>query len=149
MPTTSPIAPELSTLPGAPILLRVRRLMVSVMVVGVISSALMHASRGSCAGAAGASCVSLTLRPSPFVAIALAVIVFVAIGRVLREATTIPRAVAILDRAAIVAAAVAGGSLLIGMVWFFLIPIETVDVGGTLWFPFPFGAVDVATSTTG
>ncbi|MFF2050344.1 hypothetical protein ACFVU2_01975 [Leifsonia sp. NPDC058194] len=81
--------------------------------------------------------------------IALAVIVFVAIGRVLRQATTVARAVAILNRAAIVAVAVAAASWLISVVWFLLLPIDTWDGAGSFWFPFPFGAVDLNTTTTG
>jgi hypothetical protein len=162
MPTTPVMPPELSTLPGAAILVRLRRLLLCVIVAGLVYSVLTNASAGRCAdtgtadssideGAAGVvtSCVTLTLRPSPFVYIALAVIVLVALGRVLRTATTVPRALAIVDRAAVVAVVVAGASWLIAVVWFLLLPVETWDGTGSFWFPFPFGAVELTTSTTG
>ncbi|WP_313540202.1 hypothetical protein [Leifsonia aquatica] len=163
MPTTPVMPPELSTLPGAAILVRLRRLLLCVIVAGLVYSVLTNASSGHCAdagtvdspgddeGAASVvtSCVTLTLRPSPFVYIALAVIVLVALGRVLRTATTVPRALAIVDRAAVVAVVVAGASWLIAVVWFLLLPVETWDGTGSFWFPFPFGAVELTTSTTG
>lgn len=162
MSTNQMAPPELSALPGAAILLRLRRLVLCVIVVALVYALMTQGSRGYCADlgeaespsgdgsvSAVSSCVSLDLRPSPLVFIALAVVVFVAMGRVLRSALTVPRAIQIIDRAAIVAVSVVALSWLISVVWFALIPIETWNGGGSFWFPFPFGAVDLGSSTTG
>lgn len=158
MPTDPTPPAALSTLPGAAILLRLRKLLVLTLAAGVVYAVVLHASRGYC-GAGGPNadgtvitlvpCVTLTLAPSPFVYAALAVIVVVALGLVLRRAQSEREAVALFDRAAVVVVAVVAASVLISFVWFFLIPIETWTSGGPLWYPFPFGAVELTTSTTG
>jgi hypothetical protein len=106
---------------------------------------LSNGSRAFCPGTGPAadSCVSLHLHPSPFVFAALAFVVLVAIGRVLRRAGTEADAIRILDRAALVGTAIAGVSLLVSVVWFGLIPLESWNGGGTFFFPFPFGSVDL------
>lgn len=144
----APALPQDATapsVPGAAVLIRVRRLLGSTALVAIAYGFLSNGSRAFCPGVgpAGDSCVSLQLRPSPFVFVALALVVFVAIGRVLRRAPTEAAALLILDRAALVAAAIGAVSLLISIVWFGLIPLESWNGGGTYIFPFPFGSVDL------
>jgi len=156
---TNPTPPAaLSTLPGAAILLRLRKLLVLALGAGVVYAVVLHASRGYC-GAGGPNadgsvvtlvpCVTLTLAPSPLVYAALAAIVLAAVGLVLRRAGSEREAVAIFDRAAVIVVALVAASVAISYVWFFLIPIETWSSRGPLWYPFPFGAVELTTSTTG
>lgn len=158
MEPTPPMPPALSTLPGAAILLRLRRLLALTIVAGIVYGVVLHASRGYC-GAGGPNadgsvitlvpCVTLTLAPSPIVYAALAAVVLLALGLVLRRAGSEREAVAVFDRAAVVVVVVVAASILIASVWFLLIPIESWSSGGPLWFPFPFGAVELTTSTTG
>ncbi|SDH26711.1 hypothetical protein SAMN04515691_2468 [Leifsonia sp. 98AMF] len=135
----------LPAVPGAAILIRVRRLISAIALVAVGYGFLSNGSRAFCPGAgpAAESCVSLQLHPSPFVFAALAFVVFVAIGRVLRRARTEADALRTLDRAALVGTAIAGVSLLIGVVWFGLIPLESWNGSATYFFPFPFASVDL------
>jgi len=143
--STLPNGAPLPAVPGAAILIRVRRLISATALVAVGYAFLSNGSRAFCPGTGPAadSCVSLQLHPSPFVFAALAFVVFVAIGRVLRRARTEADAIRILDRAALVGTAIAGVSLLVSVVRFGLIPLESWNGGGTFFFPFPFGSVDL------
>lgn len=136
----------LPAVPGAAILIRVRRLISATALVAVGYAFLSNGSRAFCPGAGPAAegCVSLQLHPSPFVFAALAFVVFVAIGRVLRRARTEADALRILDRAALVGTAIAGASLVIGVVWFGLIPLESWNGSATYVFPFPFASVEMS-----
>lgn len=160
MRNTKPREPSaaMSTLPGAAILLRTRRLIVAALITAFVYNLVMVASRGKCAGGLDGEggyldsrgqatdvmpqCVDLTLRPSFWVFAAIALIVVLAITRVLKTADDLRSATRILDRAAMLIFAIAGASVLISYVWFFLIPLETWDGTGSLYFPFPFGSVD-------
>ncbi|AXH34376.1 hypothetical protein DVJ78_02130 [Humibacter sp. BT305] len=97
------------------------------------------------------SCVTLTLGPSPLVFIALAVIVIVAVARILRRGQTQETAIRIATRAAIVVAAVAAGSVVIAYVWFAFIPVQSwsPDEPSFFLYPFPFGTVDTVSEPLG
>ncbi|WP_308798958.1 hypothetical protein [Agromyces silvae] len=167
MPETIDRAPtaEMSTLPGASTLLRTRRLIVAALVTAFLYNLVMTASRGGCPGGVTGDggyldangqptdtvpmCANLTLGPSWWVFAAIALIVVLAITRVLKRASDQRTAARILDRAAILIFAIAGASVLIGYVWFFAIPLESVTEGGTVVLPFLFGSVDLTVTPIG
>ncbi|WP_378143938.1 hypothetical protein ACFJGV_10860 [Cnuibacter sp. UC19_7] len=147
-------------LPGAAIIARIRFLLIVASGAGVVYGAVMRASSGFCPGGVRGdggytdahgqattvppSCITLTLGPNPLVFVALAVIVVVAVTRILRRAQTQQHAIRIANKAAIVVVAVAAGSLVIAYVWFVLIPVQSwvPDEPYFFLYPFPFGTVD-------
>lgn len=153
--TLQPVA----SLPGADIIARIRRLLIVSLIAAVGYSMFATAGAGYCPGgvdadgnfidAAGSAtdtapmCITLTLRPSALVLIAVAAIALGAITMVLRRATDVPSAIRFLDRAAAAIAAVTVVSVVISQVWFALIPITDWDGTGTFFYPFPFGSVDM------
>lgn len=86
--TAAPTAPATSLLAGAPVIARIRRLLVVVVIAGFLYTTLMTAQKQSCLGGSAAdgqpTCTSVVFSPSPIVLLALAVVVFIALGRVLR-----------------------------------------------------------------
>lgn len=153
MPTMTPTIDTglLSRLPAGPILMRVRRLILTSGIAAFAYTVLSSGSAASCSGggtsADGAvtqtTCANLALRPSWAVYAALAVIVFAAIGRVARRAETLEAANRILDRAAIVIVAVVLVSAAVGMTWIMLMRPESLTGGGTVLFPFPFSSAEL------
>jgi hypothetical protein len=141
--TTSPATA--TAVPGGAILIRLRRLIAVSILAALVYSLLTTGSKGYCPGTGEAadSCVNMALRPSPVVYIALAILVFAAIGAVLRRAATEASAIRLIDRAATAAIGIAGVCALVSIVWFALIPIESWNGGGTFFFPFPFGSVEM------
>ncbi|UNK69589.1 hypothetical protein [Microbacterium sp. H1-D42] len=150
-----------SALPGFEVVARIRRLLVVGVLAALGYAAFMSASKGFCPGgvsdggfidAAGnptdvaPTCVNLTLRPSPLILAAIAVIVFWALTRVLRRAVDVPSAIRIVDRAAAAIVILVVASVVISQVWFALIPLTDWDGTGTFFYPFPFGSVDMQTS---
>ncbi|BDZ65410.1 hypothetical protein [Agromyces mangrovi Wang et al. 2018] len=156
MPDTLDRAPgaALSTLPGAAVLRRTRRLLITGLVTALAYSVLSSASKGYCADPAGpadnggqatdaaVNCVTLSLQPSGIAYLAIAVIVLFAIGRVLRRATDEASAIRILDHAALVMIGVVAAWLIVTHVSFWTIPFE-FD-GGVPTLPgFTFGNIRV------
>lgn len=153
---------ELSTLPGAAILRRTRSLLYCALGTGFVYSVLSVASKGGCSGGVTGDggfidadgrptevapyCVDVTMRPSTIVYLAIAIIVLVAITRVLRRADSEAAAFRMLDRAAILLVAVTAIWLVITHVSFWMIPIDQWDGGSYFPLPFTFGAVDVEIS---
>ena len=141
----------LSRLPAGPILMRVRRLIVTTGIAAFAYTVLSTGTAASCSGGGTSgdgtvtqtTCANLSLRPSWAVYAALAVIVFVAIGRVARRAETLESANRILDRAAIVIVAVVLVSAAVGLTWIMLLPPESLTGGGTVLFPFPFSSAEL------
>lgn len=147
----------MSTLPGAAVLLRLRRLLISALLITIAYNLVARASRSMCSGgfdgaggyvdgngratAETPECVQLTLEPSFVVFLAIAVTIIAAVTRVLKRAGDTRTANRILARATILISAIAAVSTVISYVWFFLIPIESAFTGGTIWYPFPFGSV--------
>ncbi|MCD2443094.1 hypothetical protein LQ757_12495 [Agromyces sp. SYSU K20354] len=168
MPETLANRPSanLATLPGAAVLLRVRRLLVLALIMSLVYGFFTHVSKSYCPGGfsgdggfvdadgrptdVAPSCISLTLGPSWLVYAAIGVAVFMAITRVLKRAATEADALRILDRAAAFIGILAVASIVISHVWFALIPIDESGTGAFL-FPFPFGAVtvDISPMTNG
>lgn len=162
----SPAAQD-TILPGATIIARLRFLLIVASGAGLVYGAVLKASQGFCPGGLSGdggytdahgqpttvppSCITLTLGPSPLVFLALAVIVIVAISRILRRARTQEHAVRIANKAAVVVVAVAAGSLVIAYVWFAFIPVRSwvPDEPYFFLYPFPFGTVDVVIEPLG
>lgn len=152
----------LQPLPGVEIVARIRRLLVVGLLAALGYSMFMTGSKGFCpGGVTGAggfidadgnptdvapSCVSLTLRPSPLILAAIAVIVLWALTKVLRSAVDVADAVRILDRTAAAIAILAVASAVISWIWFAMIPITDWDGTGSFLYPFPFGSVDMQIS---
>lgn len=90
-------------------------------------------------------CVTLTLRPSGLVFIAIAAIAFGALTMVVSRATDVSSAIRYLDRAAAAIAILAVASVVISQIWFRMIPITDWDGTGTFFYPFPFGLVELET----
>ncbi|MFB6610334.1 hypothetical protein ACFCVO_08445 [Agromyces sp. NPDC056379] len=148
-----------SVLPGAAILRRTRSLLFCALGTGLAYSVLGNASKGGCPGGvtggggfidAGGqptdvapNCINVTLQPSGIVFLAIAVIVLVAITRVLKSSATEAAALRTLDRAALVIVAVTATWLVITHVSFWMIPLDQWDGGGYFPIPFTFGAVDI------
>lgn len=155
-------AAELSPLPGARTIRDIRHLVVAAAAAAGLYSTLMLAGRGGCFGGISAAssdfidfdgqpteteplCYSLQLGPSPFVLLALGIIVVSALTRVLRTARSEADARRTLARATLAVVLVTLGSMVIAVAWFMLLPVEDWRGTGTLIFPFPFANVDVET----
>lgn len=149
----------LSTLPGAAVLLRTRRLLFWALGATLAYTVLGVASRSYCPGgftgdggfvdASGQAtdtapqCVTLSLQPSGIVFAAVAIIVLAAITRVLRSAATETAAIRMLDRTAVVIVVIVAAWTLITQVSFATIPLEGWDGTEPFFFPFAFGDVRV------
>lgn len=156
---TVPARADADALAGRPVIGRIRRvLMISVAAV-LGYSALTRGSAGYCAGgvdsdgsfidASGQAvdgaprCVQLTLEPSPMFFIGIALIILLAIGRVMK-ASDEPTALRTLDRAAVAVVALVIVAIVVSWIWLRLVPIEDfARGGGTIFSPFPFGFIDV------
>ena len=152
-------AASLSTLPGATIIRRIRRLLFWAAGTALVYSALATASKGGCPGgvtgdggyldangdptAVAPMCVNLTLRPSSLIIIMIGAAVLVAISLVLRRAHSEAAAIRILDRTAIVIVVVTVGWTVLTMVSFLSIPLDGWDGTGPFFIPFSFGNIDV------
>ena len=153
---------ELSTLPGASILRRTRSLLFCALGTGLVYSVLSVASKGGCSGGVTGDggfvdadgqptevaqyCVDVTMRPSSIVFVAIAVIVLVAITRVLRTADSEAAALRMLDRAAILLVVVTAIWLVVAHISFWMIPLDQWNGGEYFPLPFTFGTVDVDVS---
>lgn len=150
-----------SGIPGAEIVARIRRLIVIALVAVAVYAISMVSSRGYCPGGVDADgafvdasgqpvdvaplCATITLRPSALVYVAVAAVVLGSLTLVMRRASDIPVALRYLDRAAIAIAIIVVVSVTISRVWFTLIPLTEWDGSGSLYYPFPFGSVDLDT----
>lgn len=147
--TTYAIDRDAAMLPGAPIIARIRRLIIVALVADAAYAMLATAQRWQCIGgsAAGAeTCTSMQIGPSPVILFAIATIVVVSLGRVLRRAVDEPSAVRIIDRAAIAIAIVAAACGVIAQVWFWALPAPDPSGPFTLVFPFPFASGSLTTT---
>lgn len=141
------LAHEVSALPGAVIVARIRNLVIAAVVAWAVYSTFTHGQKSACADSSAAvdasflnRCVELRLAPSPLVAIAVIAIVLLALRRVLRTAVVEADALRILDRATVIIGAVTLGSLIIGLVWFALIPVPDPSGPISVVYPFPFAS---------
>jgi len=161
----APNAPETvagAGLPGAAVFAKIRRVVIVALIAALVYPTLMVASRGYCPGgidgrggfidASGRPvdeaplCVQLTLGPSPLVYVGIAVIVLLALGRVMK-ASDEAAALQTRNRASIGVAALVGLAIVVSHIWFFMIPMEGVTSGSwSVFSPFPFGNIDVTTT---
>ncbi len=150
---------DVSALPGAAIVARIRRLIVTAVLAALAYSALMTASKGSCPGSmtadgefidatgkvvnAAPDCVSLELGPSGLVYLTIVAIVIHALTLVLRHANDVPSAARFLERAAAAIVVLVVASIIIAQVWFAMIPLTEGNSTGPYFYPFPFGTVEL------
>lgn len=165
MSLTPPPAPQTDTtvsgLPGAVVIAGIRRTLIWTIVAGLVYATFMTGSKGICPGGIDANggfidadgrsveqaplCVSLTLRPSVFVYVGIALIVLIALGRV-AKAPDERAALKTLERAIQGAGLLVAVALVVSHVWFQLTPLEHFSSGSWTYFsPFPFGVIDVVT----
>ena len=129
----------------ANLLLRVRGLLLGGAFAAVVYGILTNAVRSACPTQTGdvstEQCQTYTLGPSWMVVAAMAVAFLVGLGSAAKRADS-AGALRTLDRTGTVIIAIALGSAVVSQVWFWMLPLQQVlDHGGSLWFPFPFGAV--------
>lgn len=156
---TPPQPTAVSGLAGVAVIARIRRVLIVAVIAAMIYPTLMVASAGYCAGGVDGNggfidasgrpvdealpCVQLTLGPSPLVYVGIALIVLLAIGRVLK-ARDEPTALRTLDRAAIGVAVLVVVAVIVSVVWFRMTPLEGFSSGSwSVFSPFPFGVINV------
>ena len=89
-------------------------------------------------------CIDMVLKPSPLVFLGIALIVLLALGRVLK-ATGDASAIRTLDRAAAGLMILVVGALVYSQIWFAMIPLNDFMSGTfAILAPFPFGFIDVS-----
>lgn len=151
-----------SGLPGAAMLRRLRALIVVAAITAFAYSGMVAASKSQCFGGFGTDggyigtdgrasetaplCVSATLHSSPVILIAIAVIVVVAIGRVLARARDEASAILTFQRAGLVVIVLAVVSIIVGYAWFALNPLDGFLGEGFHYLGFPFVTADVTTA---
>jgi len=162
LPQTSPDTTAVTGFAGAAVVARIRRVLIVAVIAALVYPSLLVASRGYCPGgvdgdggfidASGRSvdeaplCVQMTLGPNPLMFVGIALIVLLALGRVMK-ASGEPAALKTLDRAAIGVAALAGLAIVVSHVWFSMIPMEGFSSGSwSVFSPFPFGNIDITTT---
>ena len=162
--TLTPDQTGAAVLPGAAILVSVRRLLMWALLSGIGYSLLLRGSKGACSGGmtssdapfepstgsagADASCVHLQLTANPFVFIVLMAIVLVGLIVASRKATTETELHRILNRFAIIAAAFAAFCLIVSQIWFALIPLDGWNGEVTFFTPYLVGDVDISVIRT-
>lgn len=149
-------------LPGVAVIAQIRRVVIVALIAALLYPTLMVASRGYCPGGFDGSggfidasgrpvdeaplCVQLTLGPNPLVYLGIAMIVLLALGRVM-NASDQAAALKTLNRASIGVAVIVGLAIVVSHIWFFMIPMEEFTSGSwTVFSPFPFGSFDVTTT---
>jgi len=144
--TASP-AP-VGTLPGVEVVARIRRLLVTTLLLSVLSAAFLTASRGMCSDAIDGRCAQLDLRPNPFLYVLFAIIVVIALSRVVARAQDVAGALRTLDRAALAIGILTVAGIVISHAWFWSIPFDQWGTPGGVWglSPFPFGAIEFTVS---
>ena len=166
MSLTPPPAPQADTtvsgLPGAVVIAGIRRTLIWTIVAGLVYATFMSGGKGICPGGIDANggfldadgrsvdqaplCVSLSLRPSVFVYVGIALIVLIALGRV-AKASDERAALRTLTRAIQGAGLLVAIALVVSHVWFQLTPLEQFSSDSWTYFsPFPLGVIDVSTN---
>lgn len=159
LPRTSPQSTDVAALAGVTVIGRIRRLLIISGIAALVYSEFMASSRGHCPGGFDGNggfideagrpvdealpCIHLTLEPSPLVFIGIAVIVLLAIGRVMKAADD-PAALRTLTRATVAVSVLVVVAVLVSQVWFFTVSIEGFNSGSwSIFSPFPFGLIEV------
>ncbi|MDQ0727233.1 hypothetical protein [Microbacterium sp. W4I20] len=135
---------------GVVVVGRIRRVLLLSAFAALVYSGMLTGNRGACVDGADTGgdsyCVTLTLGPSPLVYVAIALIVLLALGRVMK-ATDERAALRTLDRAALIVIVLVVAASVISWVWFGMIPIDEFLRGrASVFSPFPFGLINVADS---
>ena len=134
---------------GVSIVRSIRRLLVTAVLASLVCSWLIVASKGGCA-AETAVCYDLRLRVSPLLFVGFAVVVFLALGRIINRNLDPFAATRVLDRAGLVVKIVALVAIVVAHVWFWAIPTDDFGRNGVFIIsPFLFGVIDLSTSTAG
>lgn len=156
---TSPQPAFAAGLADVAVIARIRRVLILAVIAALVYPTLMVASAGYCPGGVDGNggfidasgrpvdealpCVQLTLGPSPLVYVGIALIILLAIGRVMR-ASDEPTALRTLDRAAIGVGALVVVAVIVSVVWFRMIPLEGFSSESwSVFSPFPFGVISV------
>lgn len=127
----------------------IRRLLVTAVLAALICSWLIVASKGGCASETGV-CYDLQLRVSPVLLVGFAVIVFLALGRIIKRNLDPFAAARVLDRAGLVVKIVALVAIVVAQAWFWAIPTDGFGRNGVFVIsPFLFGVIDLTTSPAG
>lgn len=149
-------------LPGAAVIAQIRRVLIIAVISALVYPTLMVASRGYCPGGVDGdggfidgsgrpvdeapACIQLTLRPNSLVYLGIAVIVLLALGRVMKASDEAP-ALKTLNRASVGVGALIVVAIVVSHVWFFMIPMEGFSSDSwSVFSPFPFGVIDVTTT---
>ena len=91
-------------------------------------------------------CIDMALMPSPLVYVAIALIVLIAISRVLKAADE-ASALRTLGLAAMTVGVLVAVAIMTSQVWFQAISVEQLNTGSwSVVSPFPFGLIDVTDS---
>jgi hypothetical protein len=127
----------------------IRSLLVTVVVAAVVCSLLLTTNRFQCYTETDL-CVELKMSASPVLYLGFAVIVFVALDRIIRRNLDPFEASRVLDRARMVVMFVAVGAIVIAQVWFWAIPVGDFGARGVnVISPFLFGIINVTTTPAG
>lgn len=146
-------------LPGAVVVTGIRRTLIWTLIIALVFPAFMSGSRSFCPGGVDGNggfidasgrpvdeapvCVQLTLGPSPLVYLGIALIVLLALGRVIK-ASDERAALRTLERAIQGAGLLALIAVVVSNVWFLMTPLEGFDSGSwSVFSPFPFGIISV------
>ncbi|MFB7252360.1 hypothetical protein [Microbacterium sp. NPDC056234] len=160
--TDTSMRPKTTQLPGAEILMRLRRLIIVGLLAAIGSWFLISGSKGQCGGSIDADggyldaagqpaldeplCATLNLRPNGVMPVVIAVVVLWVLGRIIRSAAGEAEAIRTIDRTAAVIAIVAAAGIVISYMWFALTPIPEPGSSFTIFSPFPFATIDVDVS---
>lgn len=156
---TPPQPTTVAGLAGVAVIARIRRVLIVAVIAAMVYPIFMVATIGYCPGGVDGNggfidasgrpvdeaptCVQLTLGPNPLVYVGIALIVLLAIGRVMR-ASDEPAALRTLDRAAIGVGVLVAAAVIVSVVWFSLIPLDQFSSGSwSVFSPFPFGLINV------
>ena len=164
MTVTQEESPSDVLLPGAAIIIGIRTLLIWAIVAAVMLATFLHGSMSSCSGGVTGSggftdadgqptdiapmCGSVTMSASPFVYVAIALIVVLSLTRMLRRADTIDDALRVVNNARM---AIVVLTLVTFVVGFWAISTVRVDDWSSysLLHPFPFATYDISTRPMG
>ena len=122
----------------------IRHPLVTAVLASLICSWVIVASKGGCSAV---TCYDLQLRVSPVLFIGFAVIVFVALGRIVNRSLDAFAAARVLDRAGLIVKIVALVAIVVAHVWFWAIPTDDFGRNGVFTIsPFLFGVIELTTS---
>jgi hypothetical protein len=154
---------EMTALPGATMLKRVRRLIILTVVCALVYSISTTASSGICPGGfdgnggfidangdptdIAPNCLTLSLHPNPLWFVVFALVVTGALSSALKKSKTEADALRYIDSAAAVIVVLTVLCIVVSHVWFWNLPVDEWDGLHTNFvYPYPFGLVDMEIS---